>query len=221
VWAGPDPATYFVPVTVSCLACLASMFLGPMAFAAEANVARPGEPRASKRSPIALGVLADAGVPDGGNLALAVRPAHWLRLHAGGGYNTVSVGFRGGATWSPFGTGPSLSLEGGHYADGDANGIVHRFVHSDAAWGPLFRRVSYSYVNTQLGLELGRRSLQFYVHAGVSYVRAVVHDAQSALDSIAPPGGGGTSVRITQDPIVHIWLPSVKLGMVVYFGGGT
>jgi hypothetical protein len=210
---------YLVAVRVSWLAGLVSMFLGPVAFAAEANVARSGPTAAANRPPVVLGVLADAGVPDGGNLALAVRPARWLRLHAGGGYNTVSVGFRGGATWVPFGVGPSLSVEGGHYTVGDANGVVHRFVRSDAAWGPLFRRVSYSYVNTQLGLELGRRSLQFYFHGGVSYLRAVVHDAQTALEAIAPSGGGGATVRVTQDPLVHIWMPSLKLGMVVYFGG--
>ena len=89
---------------------------------------------------------------------------------------------------------------------------------------PLLERFGYTYVNTQLGLDLGRGSFQFFVHGGVSFLRSTIHDAQSALEG---PGGtaaastGTTTVRITQDPIVRAWIPSVKLGMVVYFGGGA
>jgi hypothetical protein len=166
--------------------------------------------------------MADAGVPDGANAALAVRPARWLRLHAGAGHNTVSNGYRGGFALVPFGVGPSFSLEAGHYREGDANGFVRRFVGTNAALAPLFHRVGYNYANAQLGLELGRHAVQFYVHGGFSYVRAVLHDVQGALDSagLTDPHAA-TTVRITQDPIVHAWVPSLKLGVVVYFGGDS
>jgi hypothetical protein len=205
------------------LAGLASVFLGPVAFAAQADVARAGEPRAPQRPPVVLGLMADAGVPDGANAALALRPARWLRLYLGGGHNTVSAGYRGGVTVLPLGAGPSFSVEAGHYRDGDANGLVRRFVATNASTlTPIFKRVGYTYVNTQLGLELGRGSFQFFIHGGVSYLRAVVHDAQAALDARnGTSATSSTTVRITQDPIVRAWVPSLKLGMVVYFGGGA
>jgi hypothetical protein len=165
--------------------------------------------------------MADAGVPDGANAALALRLAPWLRIHAGAGHNTVSNGYRGGMSFVPFGEGPSFSLEAGHYREGDANGFVRHLFSSNAALAPLFRRVGYNYANAQLGLELGRHAFQFYVHGGVSYMRAVLHDVQAALQTAGADPNAATTVRITQDPIVHAWVPSLKLGMVVYFGGGS
>jgi hypothetical protein len=202
---------------------LVSMCSSPVAFAADTVAQRDG---ASGKSspPVLLGVMADAGVPDGANGALALRPARWARLHLGGGHNTVSAGYRGGFTILPLGAGPSFSLDVGHYRDGDANGLVRTFVGTNRWLTPLFERVGYTYVNTQLGLELGRGSVQFFVHGGVSFLRATIHNAQNALDGqkgIAAASTGSTTVRITQDPIVRAWIPSVKLGMVVYFGGGS
>jgi hypothetical protein len=204
------------------LAGLASMFAGPMALAADASAQRSGVDQ-KEHPPVVLGLMADAGVPDGANAALALRVAPWLRLHLGGGHNTVSAGVRGGVTWLPLGAGPSLSVDVGHYRDGDANGVVRGFVGNNRWLTPLFERIGYTYVNTQLGLELGRGSLQFYVHGGVSYLRAVLHNADAALEGrgSTTTASGTTTVRITQDPIVHAWIPSVKLGMVVYFGGGS
>jgi len=204
------------------LAALASVFLGPLAFAAETDAARAGHDATSGRPPVLLGVMADAGVPDGANASLALRPACWLRVYAGGGHNTISSGYRGGLAILPLGAGPSFSLEAGHYREGDANGFVRRFVTANSTLTPLFQRVGYNYANAQLGLDLGRHSLQFYVHGGVSYVRAVLHDVQAALDTagVTDPNAA-TTVRITQDPIVHAWLPSLKLGVVFYFGGDS
>jgi hypothetical protein len=202
------------------LAGLASILLGPVAFAAQTDAARAGNDRTPGRPPVLLGVMADAGVPDGLTAALALRPTRWLRVHAGAGHNTVSTGYRGGVAVLPLGAGPSFSLEAGHYREGDANGLVRRFVGNNPTLAPLFQRVGYNYANAQLGLELGRHSFQFYVHGGVSYVRAVLHDVQTALDTagITDPKAA-TTVRITQDPVVHAWVPSLKVGVVVYFGG--
>jgi hypothetical protein len=202
---------------------LVSMYTSPGVFAAE-PVARRDDAQAKPAGPpVVLGLMADAGVPDGANGALAVRPARWARLHLGGGHNTVSAGYRGGFTILPLGAGPSVSLDVGHYRDGDANGLVRTFVGTNRWLTPLFQRVGYTYVNGQLGLELGRGPFQFFVHGGVSFLRATIHDAQSALESQnrTTATTSNTTVRITQDPIVRAWIPSVKLGMVAYFGGGS
>src|SRR5690349_2181878 len=79
-----------------------------------------------KRPPL-LGVMMDAGLPDGANASLVFRPLSWLRAHGGGGHNMVSVGVRGGVTLLPFGSGPSATIEAGHYFDGDANGLARRW----------------------------------------------------------------------------------------------
>jgi hypothetical protein len=103
-------------------------------------------------------------------------------LHLGGGHNTVSAGYRGGFTLLPLGAGPSFSLDVGHYRDGDANGLVRTVVRTNRWLTPLLQRFGYTYVNTQLGLELGRGAVQFYVHGGVSFLRATIHNAQNALE---------------------------------------
>jgi hypothetical protein len=206
------------------LAALVSLLASPGAFAEEAVAQRAGGSDSSARPPVVLGVLADAGVPDGANAALALRPARWLRLHLGGGHNTVSAGYRGGFTVLPLGAGPSFSVDVGHYRDGDANSLVRGFVGTNRWLTPLFERVGYTYVNSQLGLELGRGSFQFFVHGGISYLRATIHNAQNALEgrgTTATATTSNTTVRITRDPVVHAWIPSVKLGLVVYFGGGS
>src|SRR5438105_2350281 len=59
-----------------------------------------------KRLPL-VGVMMDAGAPDGANASLVFRPLSWLRAHGGGGYNMISKGIRAGATLLPFGSGPS------------------------------------------------------------------------------------------------------------------
>jgi hypothetical protein len=218
--------TYLMSMTVQrwgWLAGLVSMLIGARAEAADTSVKGRGQqPPGARNPPVVLGLLADAGVPDGINAALALKPAPWLRLHLGGGHNTVSSGVRGGAAWLPLGSGPSLSVEVGHYRDGDANSLVRSFAAPDRWVTPLLERLGYTYVNTQIGLELGRGNLQFYAHGGISYLRTELHNAQAALEARgpAPSGTGATQVRITRDPIVRAWVPSLKLGMVVYFGGG-
>jgi hypothetical protein len=199
------------------------MCASPVAFAAETVAHRDAAQGKSGGPPVVLGLMADAGVPDGANGALALRPAQWLRLHLGGGHNTVSAGYRGGFTVLPLGAGPSFSFDVGHYRDGDANRVVRGLVGTSRWATTLFQRFGYTYANAQLGLELGRGSFQFFVHGGVSFLRATIHDAQTALEArkTTQTTSSTTTVRITQDPIVRAWIPSVKLGMVVYFGGGS
>jgi hypothetical protein len=170
--------------------------------------------------PVLLGLMVDAGVPDGANGALVLRPAPWLRLHAGGGTNTVSAGYRGGLTLLlPSGAGPSLNVEVGHYRDGQATGLVRTFVGGQGDLEPLFARLGYTYVNAQLGLELGHGPVQFFIHAGLSRITATLHNATAALAKARGDSDPSTTVVVREDPVLRVWGPSVKLGLVVYLEG--
>jgi len=171
---------------------------------------------APKRLPL-LGVMMDAGVPDGLNASLVFRPLSWLRAHGGGGSNMISKGVRAGVTLLPFGGGPSATLEAGHYFDGDANGLAQRFAGSTFS-SPLLERVGYDYANAHLGLDFGSRRAVFYIHGGMSYIRATIHNFDSvvASEATANGGNGSTEVSVKSDPIVRAWVPSAKLGLIVY-----
>ncbi len=165
-----------------------------------------------------FGVMADAGLPDGANASLVFRPFSWLRAHGGGGTNMISKGVRAGVTLVPFGSGLSATLEAGHYFDGDANGLARRFAGSSFQ-SELLERVGYDYANGHLGLDFGSRRVTFYIHGGMSYVRANIHNVDSVLSAQAAANGadsGTTEVSVKQDPIVRAWFPSVKLGLIVY-----
>jgi hypothetical protein len=161
--------------------------------------------------------MADAGLPDGANASLVFRPLRWLRVHGGGGTNLISAGLRGGVTLVPFGWGPSATLEAGHYFDGNANGLAQRFAGSSFS-SAMLDRVGYDYANAHLGLDFGYRRVTFYLHGGMSYVRAQVHNLDSVISSQASNAGanGMTEVSIKQDPTVRAWFPSAKLGLLVY-----
>ena len=177
--------------------------------------------RASANAPPAalplLGVMADAGLPDGANASLVFRPLRWLRVHGGGGYNAISTGVRAGVTLVPFGMGPSATLEAGHYFEGNANGMAQRFAGATFSSGTL-DRLGYDYGNAHLGLDLGYRRVTFFVHGGMSYMRGQIHNADSLLSSqVSSIGGNGsTEISFKQDPTVRAWFPSAKIGLLVY-----
>ncbi|SRR6266540_3584652 len=164
-----------------------------------------------------LGVMADAGAPDGANGSVVYRPSSWLRSYVGGGTNLIGKGFRGGLTLVPFGSGPSASIEAGHYFDGDANGLARRFA-GPTFGSPALERVGYDYANFHVGLDFGSRRATFFIHGGMSYIRASVHNMDQVVASSmsANDGSGTTEISFTKDPIVRAWLPSVKLGLIVY-----
>jgi len=164
-----------------------------------------------------FGVMVDAGLPDGANASLVLRPFSWLRAHGGGGYNMISSGIRAGATLLPFGSGPSATIEAGHYFDGDANGLARRFAGATFQ-SALLERVGYDYANAHLGLDFGSRNVVFYIHGGMSYVRAQIHNFDSVVASTASDNGanGSTEISVKQDPTVKAWVPSAKLGLIVY-----
>jgi hypothetical protein len=159
-----------------------------------------------------VGLMADAGLPDGAIGSLVVRPWQWFRVYGGGGSNSVSRGWRGGFSLVPFGAGPSVSLEYGHYNDGDANGVVRRVVSGDFGGSPLLNKIGYDYVNAHAGLEFGGKHVLFFVHGGISKVWAQIHNLNDAMK-----GSGSTTVEVGQDPKVTVVGSSFKVGLIVFF----
>jgi hypothetical protein len=204
------------------VAGLASVLVAGAAQAADTDAHRAGAPE-PEGPPISLGVMADAGVPDGANGSLVLRPAPWLRLHAGGGTNTVSAGYRGGVTLTlPSGAGPSVSVDVGHFRDGAATGLVRSFLGGQGDLEPLFARIGYTYINAQLGLELGHGPVQFFIHGGLSRISTTLHNATAALEKArgaSAKSDPSTTVVVREDPVLRVWAPSVKMGLVVYLGG--
>jgi hypothetical protein len=158
-----------------------------------------------------FGVMVDAGVPDGANAALTFRPMGWLRAHAGGGYNLISPGVRGGISLLPLSF-LSFNVDVGHYFVGDANKMMQMFGESDSDVAVL-REVSYDYANFHLGLELGGKRAAFYIHGGMSHIWGTVRQAE---EMAAESGFSGADLTFSEDPKLRIWTVSARMGVVVY-----
>jgi hypothetical protein len=171
-----------------------------------------------------LGVMADAGIPDGMQGSLVLRPWKALRASVGGGYNMISKGVRVGVTLLPFGRGPSGTLEAGHYFEGDANAAAAKIFGagiSESFLSPTFQRIGYDFVNAHLGLDFGYKRATFYIHGGMSYVQSHVHNIDQIFHTNATINGldaNGTQVSIPQGATVKYLGPSGKIGLIVYFG---
>lgn len=153
-----------------------------------------------------LGLMLDAGVPDGANLSLVYRPFHWLRFHAGPSYNLVSVGVRGGVSLIPFDEwiSPSLVVEGGHFFPAQLSGFVEGVLGLSSDGLPEWAQ--YSYANVHLGLEFGSPDFVFYLRGGYSFIDAY----------LTPSSSPGDGVRLEGDAHVTAFAPSAKLGFVIY-----
>lgn len=173
----------------------------------EALVIEGDIPEASDAQKPSLGLMIDAGVPDGANLAAVWRPYHWLRFHGGGSYNMVGFGLRGGLSLLPFDEWitPSVVVEGGHFFGGDLQGFVAEVVGEAPEGTP--EDITYSYGNAHLGLELGSSDFTFYLRGGYSLIEATITpDADSQ----------GEGLRFEGDARVSALTPSAKLGFVLY-----
>lgn len=168
-------------------------------------------PVASAETPH-VGVMADVGVPDGASSSLVVRPLRHVRFHGGIGYNLVSTGWRGGLTLLALtGTAtPTLSVDYGHYAEGDANQLARMFSGDPSYSSSYLERVGYDYVNAHVGFELGSARTRFYLRAGVSRVTTDLRDthAMTTMDA-------GT-VTVASDSHVSVWTLSGRMGLVIY-----
>ena len=204
----------------STVAALSATFIASTALAQEGQLSSaPLEKRVERPLP-AIGLMVGAGVPDGATASLVYRPFSWLRTEAGGSYNMISKGVRGGVSLIPFGMGPSVSLEAGHYFDGNANGLARNIAGGSFQDNAILQRIGYDFANAHLGLDFGMRRAVFFIHGGMSYIRASVHNVNTEISNGTASGGmgssGGTTVSFNQDPIVRVFTPSVKLGLVFY-----
>lgn len=155
-----------------------------------------------------VGALLDAGLPDGANVALAWRPFYWLRTFAGPSHNLNGFGLRGGVTLIPVDgwISPSLTFEAGHFFPGDLSASMESVLGVDDANVP--ERLSYSYGNAHLGVELGTPEFVFYLRGGYSVVDAHLTPAE---------GEPGTEFRFDDDVHLTVFAPSAKLGFAIFF----
>jgi hypothetical protein len=174
----------------------------------------PLEERVSKPLP-ALGLAVDGGVPDGASVSGIYRPFSWVRGEVGMGYNMISKGARLGLTVLPFGAGPSATFEAGHFFEGDANGFARSIAGAGFKDHAVLQRVGYDFANAHLGLDFGTRRVVFFIHGGMSYIRAQVHNVNEQLSS-SMSSTSGTTVSFNQDPTVRVVAPSAKLGFIFY-----
>lgn len=172
-----------------------------------------------------LGVMVDAGVPDGVTGSLVFRPLQMLRIYGGGSYNLISPGVRAGVSLAPvpFVISPSMSVEAGRYFVGDANKPLQKLGIISDEGSPLLREIGYDYANFHLGLDLGRSRFTFYVHAGFSLVRGKVRNLDEQIADATLPGSMGTEmddgtlVEFRDDPIITLWAPSARLGFMLFY----
>lgn len=189
--------------------------------AAQATAEKSPAPATAEPSLPWLGMMVDAGIPDGAQGSLVLRPWKALRFSVGGGYNMISKGVRGGVALLPFGRGPSLSVEAGRFFDGNANMTAQKFAGASFAGIDLLNNVGYDFANAHLGLDFGYRRVTFYIHGGMSYVRATVpkENLNSTFNknpAIDGQDANGLQVSFKQDAIVKAIGPSAKIGLIVY-----
>jgi hypothetical protein len=175
-------------------------------------LARPSD--AGRLPPIGLGV--DAGIPDGVIASLVLRPSEHVRLHLGAGSNTSSPGFRGGISLLPFGHGPSLSIDAGHYLAGEASGLVETFFAGLGRFSNYVGKIDYTFVNGHAGFDFALGDFTLFLHGGVTYLRANLRDVAVPADAATSVGGGRTTLTFREDPVVRMWTPSAKLGLIYF-----
>jgi hypothetical protein len=161
-------------------------------------------------------VRLDLGFPDGAVLAVVVRPIPSLRVAAGPAWNYLGFGYQLGAGFAPFrwAITPVLSFDYGHFFDSDASRIFSGSTGVPTQIQPLLKKVGYDYIDGQLGLEFGsQRGFCFFLRGGLAYFWTSVRGASQA----AQGNGGGTTTVTMSDPRLRATLPSVKLGVIVFF----
>lgn len=146
-----------------------------------------------------LGVMADAGVPDGATASIVYRPVSVLRLHGGVGHNAISTGVRVGATLAPLRSwfSPTLSVDYGRYPEGDANPLAQRLMGDPEFSATALERVGYEFANAHAGFAFGRKRASFYLQAGISRVRGELHDDTTEANLV-------------------LWTASARVGFVLY-----
>ncbi len=161
------------------------------------------------------GLLLDAGFPEGASAGAVFRPVSEVRFWVGPTWSFVAFGVQGGVTIIPWhiGISPLLSLEAGRYFAADATFLAKGSNGVPKEIEPLLERVSYDYAAAHLGFEIGTKNgLGLSLRAGLAYVSLLARGTATTADS----GGSGTVVTFT-DPRVRATVPSVKLGVQLWF----
>jgi hypothetical protein len=112
------------------------------------------------------------------------------------------------------GLSPVLSLEGGRYFASDATFLARNSSGIPEEIEPLLHDVTYDYAALHVGIELGTRdAFALSLRAGLARVWL---DARGTTTVTDPSGGSGAEVTFS-DPSLHGTLPSVKLGLQLWF----
>ena len=177
-----------------------------------------GTPAATPPLPL-LGVSVEAGFPDGGAVALLVRPHHMVRLSVGPTWNYLGWGVEGGVALVPWHwmLSPVLAVEAGRFFDSDLTWLANKSGGVPNELEPLLKKVGYTYASAQLGVEIGsQRGFSFVLRAGLSWFDLVAHGTATTTRSGGTPGSSAAVVTLS-DPRVHAVTPSVKLGVQYFF----
>jgi hypothetical protein len=162
-----------------------------------------------------FGLSLDAGVPDGAGLSFVFRPWRWVRASVGAVTNGFAPGIRGGLTFVPFNwaVAPSLTVEAGRFAQGDANGIAARVTGDSGYHSGYLDQVAYGFGSAHLGLEIGNPNRwSIFLHAGYSHVIGTVSSFGAGLSE-------STGATLQATPLhTQITFPSAKLGFVFFIG---
>lgn len=161
--------------------------------------------------------MLNIGLPEGGVVSFAYMPIPYVRLNAGLGLNGISPGLNVGVTGLPLGRnwGPSLSVDYGHYFEGDASGLVEAIAGPSETDVSPMTSVGYDYVNFRLGMEVGGDRLTFFGRGGVSWIRTEIHKLNDLFEAETADSDSTTSISITEDPVLSVWAPSLTFGMIV------
>lgn len=165
-----------------------------------------------------VGVMVDAGLPDGMNASLVLRPTPRIRAHGGISYNGFAPGVRAGVSLAafPFWITPTITAEAGRYFQGNANPLLQMVSGDSEIDEPLLRDIGYDYANAHIGLEFGYSGMTFYVHAGMSVIQTKLRNVGDSL-ALVFDDEEGPSVEIRSDPFLRIIAPSGRTGFVYYF----
>jgi hypothetical protein len=161
-----------------------------------------------------LGLLVDAGFPEGAAVSVVWRPVPQIRIFAGPAFNVVAWGAQAGVTIVPWhlGLSPVLSLEGGRYFAPDAGYLARSSSGIPDELEPLLHDVAYDYAALHVGLELGTRDgLAVSLRVGLARVWL---DAPGTATYVDEDSGAVVSLS---DPSLRGTLPSVKLGLQLWF----
>jgi hypothetical protein len=161
--------------------------------------------------PRQLGLMFDFGSLDGAMLSLVYRPLPWLRTYGGGGTNGAAPGIRVGASVAPFHQKNwALNLDGGHFFQGDVNGIFSAVAGAGYIASQALEHFDYDFVDLQAGWEAESNGLMFFVRGGVGFVWTQI-----------PPDGLAhlrhVSSLVDADGSVQAFLPSVRVGLIGFF----